>query len=212
MSGSVSGSLPWALVVTCHDLRDGWQARMAVRRALPDAWVTYSPFRGVLLVESDGDPLALADRLARSPGVAVARIAAVLAEVPSDREAMIRAVREVAPAHVGPAESFAVRLHKRGSHGYVDPAPELEREAGTVVSRAMADRDGHVPHVDLEHPDVTVHVEVLGPRSLVCVARAVWSARSTAPPATPSSPTGAAPNQPEEETHAENHRAAAQAP
>jgi tRNA(Ser,Leu) C12 N-acetylase TAN1 len=37
---------------------------------------------------------------------------------------------------------------------------------------ALRRRDGAQPRVDLVHPDVTIHVEVLGPRTLIGVARA----------------------------------------
>lgn len=170
---------PPALLVTCHDVRDGWKARLAVRQTIPDSWVTYAPFRGVLLVETEGDPLSLAFRLATCREPAVARVAAVLAQIPSTREEMLEAVREAGKSQVGRGETFAVRVHKRGVHGYTDPAPALERDAGAVIWQVCQDRDGTPPRVDLEHPDVTIHVEVLGPRSLICVVRGTWASSAT---------------------------------
>lgn len=133
--GNQAGTRPPGVLVTCHDARDGWKARLAVRRTIPDSWVTYAPFRGVLLVETEGDPLTLASRLAGSREPTIARVAAVLAQVPSTREKMLEAAREAARSQIGPAETFAVRVHKRGVHGYADPAPTLERDAGAVTTR-----------------------------------------------------------------------------
>lgn len=177
--GYEADTRPPGLLVTCNDIRDGWKARLAVRRTIPGSWVTYTPFRGVLLVETEGDPLTLASRLAGSRGPAIARVAAVLAQVPSTREEMLEAVREAGNSQIGPAETFAVRVHKRGVHGYTDPAPALERDAGAVIWQVCQDRDGTPPRVNLEHPDVTIHVEVLGPRSLICIVRRTWASSAT---------------------------------
>lgn len=168
----------------CRHHRQSWSpattsvtaGRLGRRSAVPgDAWVTYAPFRGVLLVECEGDPVVLASELARVGGRSIARVAAVLAQVPSARREMLEAVGRVGPAQIRPGESFAVRVHRRGFHGYLDPGPTLERDAGAAVWQVLRDRDGTAPRVELSHPDVTVHVEVLGPRSLVCVARRDWA-------------------------------------
>jgi tRNA(Ser,Leu) C12 N-acetylase TAN1 len=100
-------------------------------------------------------------------------VVAVLAEVPSARAQMLDAVARVAAEHVRPGDSFAGRIHKRGAHGYLDPTPELERAAGAAAWQALGRRDGTRPRVDLACPDVTVHVEVLGPWSLVGIVVAV---------------------------------------
>jgi protein-L-isoaspartate(D-aspartate) O-methyltransferase len=176
-----------ALLVTCHDLRDGWRARIAVRRALPDAWVSYTPFRGILLVESEGDPEALAARLTRARGPAVARVNAVLSQVPSTRDPMMQACLRAA-RNIGPGQTFAVRIHKRGSHGYLEPTLTLERLVGAAVRHSLEERDGIPPRVALEHPDVIIDVEVLGPRSLICLRRGAWTAPpSRAPDGAPAS-------------------------
>jgi tRNA(Ser,Leu) C12 N-acetylase TAN1 len=96
----------------------------------------------------------------------------VLAEVPSARAQMVDAVARVAAEQVRPGEWVCVRLHKRGAHGYLKPTPVLERAAGAAAWQALRRRDGAEPRVDLVQPDVTIHVEVLGPRTLIGVARA----------------------------------------
>jgi len=170
-SGKPSTSPP-ALIVTSRSLAAGRSARRALRRALPDSRVRGTGFTGVLAVEAARDPVALAAQARSCPSGAIARVVAVLAEVPSASTQMLSAVARVAAGQVRPGESFAVRLHKRGAHDYVDPTPVLERAAGTAAWQALEQRDGTRPRVDLVHPDVTVHVEVLGPRSLVGVTRA----------------------------------------
>jgi protein-L-isoaspartate(D-aspartate) O-methyltransferase len=170
----IEGRLP-ALVVTCHDLGDGWRARRAIRHVLPQTWVTHSPFRGVLLVDSDGDPVQLAARLAGSRDRAIARVAAVLAGVPSARQQMLEAATEVGTRQITPGQTFAVRIHKRGAHGYLDPTPTLERDTGAAIRQALWDRDGTPPRVDLARPDLTIDVEVLGPRTLVCAIHKAWA-------------------------------------
>ncbi|MGE5288626.1 MAG: THUMP domain-containing protein [Micromonosporaceae bacterium] len=161
-----------ALIVTCRSLGAGRWARWALRRALPGARIKGAGFTGVLAVEAQRDPVALAAQASGCRHPAFGRVVAVLAEIPSARAEMLGAVARVAAGHVRPGESFAVRIHKRGVHGYLDPTPELERAAGTAAWKALDRRDGATPRVDLVHPDVTIHIEVLGPRSLVGIVRA----------------------------------------
>ncbi|HCU93006.1 MAG TPA: hypothetical protein DHU96_09825 [Actinobacteria bacterium] len=91
--------------------------------------------------------------------------------MPSARAQMLDAVASAAARQVRPGESFCVRLHKRGAHGYLEPTPVLERAAGTAAWQALHRRDGARPQADLVHPDITIHVEVLGPRTLIGVTR-----------------------------------------
>ncbi len=165
-------SAPPALIVTARSLRDGGQARQALHRALPGARVKGTGFTAVLAVDAPGDPAALAAQAAGSGSRWFGRVVAVLAQVPSVRAQMVDAVARAAAGQVRSGESLCVRLHKRGAHGYLEPTPALERAAGTAAWHALRQRDGAAPGVDLVHPDVTIHVEVLGPRTLIGVARA----------------------------------------
>jgi tRNA(Ser,Leu) C12 N-acetylase TAN1 len=162
---------PPALIVTARSLHDGGRARHALHRALPGARVTGTGFTAGLAVGARGDPAALAARTTGSGSRSFGRVVAVLAEVPSAREQMLDAVARAAAGQVRPGESLCVRLHKRGAHGYLDLTPALERAAGTAAWQALHRRDGAGPRVDLVHPDVTIHVEVPGPRTLIGVAR-----------------------------------------
>jgi protein-L-isoaspartate(D-aspartate) O-methyltransferase len=164
-------SAPPALIVTARGLHDGGRARQALHRALPGARVKGTGFTAVLAVEAHGDPAALAAQATGSGSRWFGRVVAVLAEVPSARAQMVDAVARTAAGQVRPGESLCVRLHKRGAHGYLEPTPALERVAGAAAWQAIRRRDGAEPRVDLVHPDVTIHVEVLGPHTLIGVAR-----------------------------------------
>ena len=162
---------PPALIVTARSLGGGRRARRALHRALPGARVTGTGFTAVLAVDAEGDPAALAAQATGSGGHLFGRVVTVLAGVPSARAQMLDAVASAAARQVRPGESFCVRLHKRGAHGYLEPTPVLERAAGTAAWQALHRRDGARPQADLVHPDITIHVEVLGPRTLIGVTR-----------------------------------------
>lgn len=164
-------SAPPALIVTARSLSGGGRARQALHRALPGAQVKGTGFTAVLAVEAHGDPADLAAQATGCGSRSFGRVVAVLADVPSARAQMLDAVARVAARQVRPGESVCVRLHKRGAHGYLEPTPALERAAGTAAWQALRRRDGTAPRADLVHPDVTIHVEVLGPRTLIGVAR-----------------------------------------
>jgi protein-L-isoaspartate(D-aspartate) O-methyltransferase len=174
-----------ALIVTARSLGAGRRARRALRRALPHARITGTGFTAVLAVLADGDPEALAAQASDARSDAIGRVVAVLAEAPSARAPMADTVATVAAGHVRPGESVCVRVHKRGSHGYLEPTPELERAGGDAAWEALRLRDGRPPRTDLVHPDVTIHVEVLGPRSLIGTERGHRLSRTSAATAVP---------------------------
>jgi protein-L-isoaspartate(D-aspartate) O-methyltransferase len=163
-----------SIVVTCRSLAGGRRARPALRRALPDASVRRTPFRGVLAVYSSEDPEAIAERASRTCGDVVARVTAVFEQVPSISGPLVEAATRVALEHVRGGSSIATRVHKRGSHGYLAATPELERIVGTAVWEALHRRDGEPPPVDLDDPEVTINVEVFGPWSSVGIVRRSW--------------------------------------
>jgi len=158
------------LVVTSRGFRErrAWQA---LKSALPESWLEGSGFRGVLLVEAAGDPLALAARVARECGEAVGHVTPILAEVETDVGAIREAAAEVARTHVGAGQSFCFRMHRRGWSLPQREAAQLEREIGGAVFAALERRHGARPAVDLEDPDVTVVAEVLGRRTAIGVVR-----------------------------------------
>ena len=61
---------------------------------------------------------------------------------------------------MGPGSSFAVRARRTGTHDFT--SQELARDLGSDVLERLGDRS---LHVDLEHPDVELFVEVRGPRT-----------------------------------------------
>jgi tRNA(Ser,Leu) C12 N-acetylase TAN1 len=97
--------------------------------------------------------------------------------VPSERVALLEAATRVGLDQIAPGESFAFRIHKRGTHGYSEPTPELESTVGGAIWDGLERRDGLAPHVDLSQPDVLVNAEVLGPTTLVGIVRAGWKGR-----------------------------------
>ena len=165
-------SPPPALIVTARGLHDERRARRALDRTLPGARVKGTGFTAVLAVDAQGDPAALAATATGSGSRWFGRVVAVLAEVPSARAQVVDAVARVAAGQVRPGESLCVRLHKRGAHGFLEPTPALEQAAADAAWQALQRRDGTEPRADLVHPDITIHVEVLGPRTLIGVARA----------------------------------------
>lgn len=72
-------------------------------------------------------------------------------------EATIPAVQEVlariAPDHIEPGRSFAVRARRTGEHSF--SSVDLGREGGSAIYNAVPDLS-----VDLDTPDVAFHVEV----------------------------------------------------
>lgn len=163
-----------ALVVTCSGLSETGHTRTELHRALPEARVRGAGFRGILCVFCAGEPVLLAERVTRSCQQAVARVTAVLAETPSDRDSLLDAAVRIATEQVGPHESFAFRIHKRGRHGYVEPTPELESDIGGQIAEALERRDGSPPRVVLGAPDVLINAEVLGLRTFAGLFRRSW--------------------------------------
>jgi protein-L-isoaspartate(D-aspartate) O-methyltransferase len=165
---------PVALVVTCRSFGYFRQARKTIRRTVPDGRVVPSGYRSVLCVRANEDPVSLARRVISSCGLAVARVTAVLDEVPSEQGALRLAAVQVAVHHVRPGESFAFRIHKRGTHKYTEPTPKLEFDIGGAIWGALVERDKRVPRVDLTNPDVLVNAEVFGETTLVGLVRRCW--------------------------------------
>jgi thiamine biosynthesis protein ThiI len=87
-------------------------------------------------------------------------------EVPSERAAIEQKVLELVDAPLRPGRSFAVRARRTGRHPFT--SQEIARDLGASVLTAFADRG---LRVDLDHPEVEVHVELRGPRTYVYLDR-----------------------------------------
>jgi len=174
---------PGRLLVTARGLRRTRKAARALLRAVPDARVLDTGFRGIFVLEVErGDPLELAKHVIRVAGGSIGRVLAVQVEVASDPQRVEAAAVVVARRQVGPSDSFCFRLHKRGVHGMAEESRVLERRIGGAIWEALRERDGTAPRVDLTDADVTVSAELLGPRTVVCVRRRAWrGAQESAP-------------------------------
>lgn len=174
------------LVVTTRGFRER-KAWRALKSALAGAWLEGSRFRGVLLVEAEGDPLVLGERVVRDCREAVGHVTPVLKEVETDTTAIRDAAVEVAVAHVAAGRSFCFRIHRRGWKLPGKDAAALEGEIGGAVFDALARRHGVRPTVDLEHPDVAVVAEVLGRRTAVGIVPKAWRETGAQERVTPAS-------------------------
>jgi tRNA(Ser,Leu) C12 N-acetylase TAN1 len=158
------------IVVTCRNFRV-MQTYQAIKRLIPRAEVKSTGFRGVFLVETEGDPIELARELNRCPSVG--RAVPVLAEAMSNLDDVKQAAVRVSE-FVKKGESFSFRLHKRGLHQLEKPTPQIEREIGAEIRKAIKEKIGTEPEVDLDMPDVEISAEVLGHITYVGIVRGNW--------------------------------------
>jgi thiamine biosynthesis protein ThiI len=119
--------------------------------------------RGHLYVEVDAADAALRV-LCRVFGVTSV---SEVHEAPSERGAIRDRLLDLADPRLGPGSRFAVRARRTGQHPFT--SQELARDLGGDVLERFADRN---LHVDLEHPDVELFVEVRGPRTYLSFDRA----------------------------------------
>jgi tRNA uracil 4-sulfurtransferase len=87
-------------------------------------------------------------------------------EVPTDRAQLTTRLLELAGPRLRPGASFAVRARRTGQHPFT--SQELARDLGGDILDKFPDRG---LHVDLEHPEVELFVEVRGPRSYLSFDR-----------------------------------------
>lgn len=172
------------LLVTCRNFLSSKQTYLTIKRVLPRAEVRGSGFKGIFLVEVEGDPFEAAKELNRCS--TVGRAVPLLVEVESDLESVKEAALRVSEL-LAPTESFCFRLHKRGVHRLDKPTPEIEREVGAAIQMEAEQRRGRRPEVDLENPDVEISAEVLGPVTHVGVLRESWRIRPRRPRPRPAS-------------------------
>jgi tRNA uracil 4-sulfurtransferase len=112
--------------------------------------------RGHLYAEVD-DVEAAVKILRRAFGVT--SVSAV-EEIPTDRVGIREKVGLWASPYLTAGASFAVRARRTGNHPFT--SQELAREIGAEILTRYADRG---LTVDLDAPDVELHVEVRGPRT-----------------------------------------------
>lgn len=87
-------------------------------------------------------------------------------EVTSDPAEIGRVLLQIAEPHLRPGCRFAVRARRTGQHPFT--SQELARDLGGVIFARWPER-GLV--VDLDHPEVELHVEVRGPRTYLYTDR-----------------------------------------
>ncbi len=88
-------------------------------------------------------------------------------EVPTDRPAIRARLLELADPRLPHGASFAVRARRTGQHPFT--SQQLAAELGEAVLESFADR---ALTVDLERPDVELHVEVRANRTYLYFDRA----------------------------------------
>lgn len=159
--------------------RSSPRLRAALRRALPEARVRRTDFYGVYDVDGEGDSIDLAARAVHECADEIGRIVAVFAEVTSKLDDIREAAVELAVERIGPDESFSFRVHKRGAHYLREDTPEIERQIGDAIGKALHEAHGKEPRVDLESPDVGVHAELLGPLTAVGISLKAWAESPT---------------------------------
>lgn len=164
------------LIVTSRGLEPARYLRSALRRAVAGARVRSSGFRGIFALEGNGDPAELAQLVYGECAEQIGHVTAVLELVESSEELIRDAAARIGAAQIGPEESFAFRLHKRGDHGLGKDSATLEREIGAAIGRALEEKYHKLTRASLKNPDVTVNAEILGPATAVGITRKSWSA------------------------------------
>lgn len=106
------------------------------------------------------DPARLQDVASRTFGVVSASRARL---VPATMEAMSEAAEELAVAIPG-WTTFAIRARREGTHTF--SSQDINVKVGAAVYRA-AESAGYRPRVDLDEPDLAVHVDVRADRAFV---------------------------------------------
>jgi tRNA(Ser,Leu) C12 N-acetylase TAN1 len=167
------------LIVTSQDLYVAWQTVAALKAAAPGGRVRRAGFRGIFILEAEGDALELSKRINQECFQSIGRAVPLLVEVQSTLEAIKEAAVKIGAEQIGEDEKFCFRLHKRGSHWLEQETPKLEYEIGGAIWTALQQKYGKKPNVDLKNPDITVVAEVLGQNTAVGILRKAWRAGAT---------------------------------
>ncbi|MBI4529312.1 MAG: hypothetical protein HY695_36395 [Deltaproteobacteria bacterium] len=162
------------VIVTTESLERIREARSSLKSALPDARIRSAGFKGIFIVEVDGDALELARRIQQECSASIGRATAVVAEVQSRFDLIKEAAVQAGRNQIRADERFCFRLHKRGSHWLEKDTLSIEREIGGEIWQALEQKYGTKPLVDLKNPDTTVVAEVLGPTTAIGILRKEW--------------------------------------
>lgn len=152
-----------------------WQTKAALRGAVPDADVIRTDFHAVYRVEAEGDVERLCRAIVQECGDRVGHVTALLSRVDTAFANIRDAAVELALREVGAGQTFAFRIHKRGARTLDQDTPELEERIGTAIWKALEERHGEEPEVELESPDVRIVAEVFGPDTWIGIWRKRWS-------------------------------------
>jgi len=162
------------LMVTSREIFARRETIASIKATLPGARTRSAGFRAIFIIEVGGDALELAKKVIQECSSRIGRAIPVLAEVQSTLDAIKEGAVKVGVEHIGRDEKFCFRIHKRGAHQLDLDTPELEREIGGAIWRALEGKYEKKPIVDLDDPDVTVVAEVLGPNTAIGIVRKAW--------------------------------------
>lgn len=119
-------------------------------------------FRDVIRGEVKDLEIFLEELEKRTP-TSVSRVVPIEKSFQFSPERIVEQFREaVGPflERIGKAESFCVRVKRRGLKGSFS-SQRVAKEEGTFIFEALKERDGVEPRVDLEDPDKAVIFETL---------------------------------------------------
>jgi tRNA(Ser,Leu) C12 N-acetylase TAN1 len=133
------------LIVTGGKTESLRQCKQLLRTVFPHAHVRNAGFSFVFVIESAGDPLALAADVEHKVMTSLGHITPVHAKIDTSMDAILETAVKIAIQHIGADETFCFRIHKRGSHGLVEDTPTLECEIGTAIWRAIEQKYGKKP-------------------------------------------------------------------
>jgi len=162
------------LIITSKDFYAVRKTVSALKKLIPDARVRPTGFRAIFALEAEGDPNELASRIMQDCSRFVGHVTTILSEVESRVDPIKDIAVKVGAEQIGQDESFAFRLNKRGSHWLNEETPKLERDIGGAIWKALKEKYGKEPKVNLGSPDVAVIAEVLGPNTAIGVSRKKW--------------------------------------
>lgn len=162
------------VVATGDTAHPDWMTRAALREAVLEADIVDSGFQAVYLVESDQDPEELARRVVAACGDRIGHVSALVGQTTTGYDEIRRAAIRAAERSIGPDDSFAFRVHKRGTHDLDRDTPEIEKTIGGAIWESLEKRHGREPRVDLDDPDVAVFAEVFGSETYIGIWRKAW--------------------------------------